>query len=65
MSSFMPLLIELVVKMTATAAVVVAASVVAERSGPFIGAMVAALPTAVGAAYVILAGSQVEHWDRQ
>src|SRR5262249_43408383 len=44
--------------MTATAAVVVAASVVAERSGPFIGAMVAALPTAAGAAYVILA---IEH----
>ncbi|HZO46369.1 MAG TPA: hypothetical protein VFB68_10780 [Xanthobacteraceae bacterium] len=58
MSSFMPLLLELIVKMTATAAVVVAASVVAERSGPFIGAMVAALPTAAGAAYVILA---IEH----
>ena len=58
MSSLMPLLIELIVKMVATAAVVVAASVVAERSGPFIGAMVAALPTAAGAAYVILA---IEH----
>jgi uncharacterized membrane protein (GlpM family) len=58
MSSLAPLLLELIVKMVATAAVVVAASVVAERSGPFIGAMVAALPTAAGAAYVILA---IEH----
>ena len=58
MSSVVPFLLELVLKMTMTAAVVVAASVVAERSGPFIGAMVAALPTAAGAAYVILA---IEH----
>ena len=42
-------------KLTATAAVVVAASYVVERSGPFVGALVAALPTAAGAAYVILA----------
>jgi hypothetical protein len=58
MSSFVPFLLELALMMTATAAIVVAASVVAERSGPFIGAMVAALPTAAGAAYVILA---IEH----
>ena len=32
-----------------TAAIVVAASIVVERSGPFIGAMIAALPTAAGA----------------
>jgi hypothetical protein len=42
-------------KLGATAAVVVAASYVVERSGPFLGALVAALPTAAGAAYVILA----------
>ena len=42
-------------KMVMTAAVVVAASVAVERSGPFIGALIAALPTAAGAAYVILA----------
>jgi len=42
-------------KLAATAAVVIAASYVVERSGPFLGALVAALPTAAGAAYVILA----------
>jgi uncharacterized membrane protein (GlpM family) len=52
------LLLELAVKMMATAAIVVAASVVAERSGPFIGAIIAALPTSAGAAYAILA---IEH----
>ena len=55
MSSVAPLLFEFALKMVATAAIVVAASVVAERSGPLIGAIVAALPTAAGAAYVILA----------
>ena len=54
----MSFLLELALKMTMTAAIVVAASVVAERSGPFIGAMVAALPTAAGAAYIIFA---IEH----
>src|SRR5580704_15830314 len=53
-----PLLLEIVLKMTMTAAIVVTASVVAERSGPFIGAIIAALPTAAGAAYVIFA---IEH----
>ena len=38
-----------------TAAIVVVASVAVERSGPFIGALIAALPTAAGAAYIILA----------
>jgi hypothetical protein len=54
----LPLLLEFVLKMTMTATIVVAASVVAERSGPLIGAMIAALPTAAGAAYIILA---IEH----
>ena len=49
---------ELILKMAVTAAVVVIISVVVERSGPFIGALIAALPTAAGAAYVILA---IEH----
>jgi uncharacterized membrane protein (GlpM family) len=57
-SSVVPFLPELIFKMAMTAAIVVIASVVAERSGPFIGAMVAALPTAAGAAYAILA---IEH----
>src|ERR1700746_3236600 len=50
--------LELAFKMAMTAAVVVFISVVVERSGPFIGALIAALPTAAGAAYVILA---IEH----
>ena len=41
-----------------TATIVVAASVLVERSGPFIGALIAALPTAAGAVYIILA---IEH----
>src|SRR5438067_8186244 len=45
---------ELALKMALTAAIVVAASVAVERSGPFVGALIAALPTAAGAAYVIL-----------
>jgi uncharacterized membrane protein (GlpM family) len=46
---------ELALKMAMTAAIVVIASVAVERSGPFIGALIAALPTAAGAAYIILA----------
>jgi uncharacterized membrane protein (GlpM family) len=48
----------LVLKMAMTAVIVVAASVIVERTGPFIGALIAALPTAAGAVYIILA---VEH----
>jgi hypothetical protein len=58
MSGDVPLWLELLLKMAMTAAIVVAASVVAERSGPFVGAVIAALPTAAGAAYIILA---IEH----
>ena len=50
--------LELALKMTMTATIVVAASVLVERSGPFIGALIAALPTAAGAVYIILA---IEH----
>jgi uncharacterized membrane protein (GlpM family) len=46
---------DLIFKMAMTAAVVVAVSVTVERSGPFLGALIAALPTAAGAAYVVLA----------
>jgi uncharacterized membrane protein (GlpM family) len=49
---------ELALKMALTALVVVITSVAVERSGPFIGALIAALPTAAGAAYAILA---IEH----
>lgn len=48
----------LALKIAMTAGIVIAASVIVERSGPFIGALIAALPTAGGAALIILA---VEH----
>ncbi len=48
----------LALKIAMTAGIVVAASVIVERSGPFIGAVIASLPTAGGAAMIILA---VEH----
>ena len=47
--------IGLVLKIVMTAGIVVAASVLVERSGPFIGALIASLPTAGGAALIILA----------
>jgi uncharacterized membrane protein (GlpM family) len=45
----------LALKMVLTATVVVITSLVVERSGPFVGALIGALPTAAGAAYTILA----------
>jgi hypothetical protein len=45
----------LALKIAMTAGIVVAASIIVERSGPFIGALVASLPTAGGAALIILA----------
>jgi hypothetical protein len=48
-------LLGLLLKIAMTASIVVAASVVVERSGPFIGSLIAALPTAGGAAMIILA----------
>lgn len=45
----------LLLKIVMTAGIVVAASVIVERSGPFIGALIASLPTAGGAALIILA----------
>ena len=49
------IVIGLLLKIALTASIVVAASVVVERSGPFIGALIASLPTAGGAAMIILA----------
>lgn len=49
------LLTGLLLKIAMTAGIVVAASIVVERSGPFIGALIASLPTAGGAAMIILA----------
>jgi uncharacterized membrane protein (GlpM family) len=45
----------LALKVTMTASIVVVASVAAERSGPFIAALITALPTAASATYIILA----------
>src|SRR3569833_3776838 len=45
----------LLFKIVMTAGIVVAASIEVERSGPFIGALIASLPTAGGAAMIILA----------
>ena len=52
MSAFWLLLL---LKIAMTAGIVVAASLIVERCGPFVGSMVAALPTAGGAALIILA----------
>ena len=48
----------LALKIAMTSTIVVAASLVVERSGPFIGSLIASLPTAGGAAMIILA---IEH----
>lgn len=50
-----PVLATLLVKMSAAAAVVVIASLITERAGPFLGAMVATLPISAGPIYVMLA----------
>jgi hypothetical protein len=46
--------LSLLVKMAATAVVIVTATHAAERGGPFWGALIAALPVAAGPAYVLL-----------
>jgi hypothetical protein len=48
-------LLPLLVKILATAATVVAASVAAERAGPVIGGIIVALPVSAGPGYVFLA----------
>jgi hypothetical protein len=45
----------LLLRMAVTAAFVVTASIVTERSGPVIGALVATLPVSTGPAYIFLA----------
>ncbi len=55
----------LALKIAMTASIVVAASVMVERSGPFIGALIAALPTAGGAAFIILAIDHDAHFIAQ
>jgi len=51
-------LLGLLLKIVMTVGIVVAASVVVERSGPFVGSLIASLPTAGGAVMIILA---IEH----
>ena len=55
MSPLVSFLLDLALKMALTATIVVIISVAVERLGPFIGSLIAALPTAAGAAYIILA----------
>jgi hypothetical protein len=50
-----PFLVSLALKMITSAAIVVAASLIVERAGPFLGAMVATLPVSAGPSYVFLA----------
>ena len=45
----------LALKVAMTASIGVAASIVVERSGPFVGSLIASLPTAGGAAMILLA----------
>src|SRR6516225_2890853 len=55
MSSDLTFLLMLVLRMAVTAGFVVSASVIAERTGPVIGALVATLPISAGPSYVFLA----------
>jgi uncharacterized membrane protein (GlpM family) len=47
--------LSLIAKAALTAAIIVSASLIVERGGPFLGAMIASLPTSVGAAYIVMA----------
>jgi hypothetical protein len=49
------LLLLLPLKMAATAALVVLASVLTEKLGPFVGAMISSLPVSAGPAYIFMA----------
>jgi len=55
MSPELSFLLVLLFRMAITAAFVVSASIIAERSGPVIGALVATLPISAGPSYVFLA----------
>ena len=51
----LPLWFQIAFKVVIAASVVVTASVIAEKSGPFAGGLILALPVSVGPAYVLLA----------
>ena len=55
MSPELAFILTLVLRMAITAAFVVSASIITERSGPVIGALVATLPISAGPSYVFLA----------
>ena len=55
MSPELAFLLTLALRMAITAAFVVTASVITEKSGPVIGALVATLPISAGPSYVFLA----------
>src|SRR3954452_8346490 len=55
MSPDLTFLLTLALRMAITAAFVVTASVITEKSGPMIGALVATLPISAGPSYVFLA----------
>src|SRR4051794_1841230 len=55
MSADLTFLLTLVLRMAVTAAFVVSASVITERAGAVIGALVATLPISAGPSYVFLA----------
>ncbi|MGD9925365.1 MAG: hypothetical protein AB7V13_28530 [Pseudorhodoplanes sp.] len=46
--------LSLLLKAALTASIIVSASLIVERGGPFVGAMIASLPTSVGAAYIVM-----------
>lgn len=55
MSPELAFALTLLLRMAVTAAFVVSASIIIERSGPVIGALVATLPISAGPSYVFLA----------
>jgi len=50
--------LSLLLKAALTSSIIVTASMIVERGGPLLGAMIASLPTSVGATYIVMA---VEH----
>ncbi len=65
MSPELAFLLTLLLRMAITAAFVVTASVITERSGPVIGALVATLPISAGPSYVFLGLTYVVLAQRQ
>lgn len=55
MTADLPLWIQIAIKVLIAASVVVTASVMAVKSGPFVGGLILALPVSVGPAYALLA----------